>query len=128
MIIMLKEMYYWMIYYIKKIKTNDMPEFSAYLLMCVLAFANFGALFVIVSFLFGFDIKTLNIDRKIIGIIFGLSVMIPNYFLLFAKRKEIVEKYSKLPKNRRIKGIILFWIYSIVSIPLFFKLVENLIR
>ena len=43
-------------------------------------------------------------------------------------QKEIVEKYDQLPQNRRTKGIISFWIYSIVSIPLFFILVAILAR
>jgi len=125
---MIKEIYYWMTFYLRKVPTNDMPQFNAYLLICLLMFANIGSLFEIISFLLKFDIKTLSQDRILIGIIFGLSIMIPNYFLLFAKRKEITEKYDQLPQKRRIKGIILFWIYSIVSIPLFFILVTNLTR
>lgn len=125
---MLGEMYYWMIFYLKKIKTNDMPQFNAYLLICLLIFANIGSLFEVISFLLKVDIKTLTSDYKVIGIIFGLSIMIPNYFLLFAKRNEIIAKYDQLPQKRRTKGIILFWIYSIVSIPLFFILVANLTR
>jgi len=125
---MLKEMYYWMIYFIKKIGTTELTEFNAYLLICILLFANFGTFIVVVSYLIKFDLKTLSQDIQIIGIVFGLSIMIPNYFLLFAKRKEIIEKYNHLPQKRRIIGIISFWIYSIVSIPLFFNLVTNLTR
>lgn len=125
---MLREMYYWMIFYLKKVKTNDMPQFNAYLLICLLMFANIGSLFEIISFLLKLDIKSLTSGYKVIGIIFGLSIMIPNYFFLFAKRKEIIEKYDQLAQKRRTKGIILFWIYSIVSIPLFFILVANLTR
>ena len=125
---MIKEMYYWMMYFLKKIGRTEMLEFNSYLLICILIFANIGSLFEIISFLLKFDIKILSQDRMLIGIIFGLSIMIPNYFLLFVQRKEITEKYDQLPQKRRIKGIILFWIYSIVSIPLFFILVANLTR
>ena len=125
---MIKELYYWMMYFLKKIGRTEMLEFNSYLLICILIFANIGSLFEIISFLLKFDIKTLSQDRMLIGIIFGLSIMIPNYFLLFVQRKEITEKYDQLPQKRRIKGIILFWIYSIVSIPLFFILVANLTR
>ena len=125
---MIKEMYYWLMYFLKKIGRTEMLEFNSYLLICILIFANIGSLFEIISFLLKFDIKTLSQDRMLIGIIFGLSIMIPNYFLLFVQRKEITEKYDQLPQKRRIKGIILFWIYSIVSIPLFFILVANLTR
>lgn len=121
-------MYYWMVFYLRKVPSNDMPQFNAYLLICLLMFANIGSLFEIICSFLNVDVKSLTSDYKVIGIIFGLSIMLPNYFLLFAKRKEITEKYDQLPQKRRIKGIILFWIYSIVSIPLFFILVANLTR
>jgi hypothetical protein len=125
---MIKEMYYWMMYFLQKIGRTDMLEFNSYLLICMLLFSNILTIIVIFCFLLNADIKSLITDYKVTGIIFGLSILIPNYFLLFTKRKEIGKKYDQLPQKRRIKGIILFWIYSIVSIPLFFILVANLTR
>ena len=125
---MIKEIYYWMVFYLRKVPTNDMPQFNAYLLISMLLCFNILTCVILFCFLLRVDIKSLTSDYKVIGFIFGLSIMIPNYFLLFAKRKEITEKYDKLPKKRRIKGIILFWIYSIVSIPLYVILVVNLAR
>jgi len=125
---MIKEMYYWMMYFLKKIGRTDMLEFNSFLLIIMLLCFNILTCVILLCFLLKVDIKSLTSDYKVIGIIFSLSIMIPNYFLLFAKRKEIVEKYDQLPQKRRTKGIILFWIYSIVSIPLFFILVANLTR
>ena len=125
---MIKEMYYWMMYFLKKIGRTDMLDFNSFLLIIMLLCFNILTCVILLCFLLKVDIKSLTSDYKVIGIIFGLSIMIPTYFLLFAKRKEIVEKYDQLPQKRRTKGIILFWIYSIVSIPLFFILVANLTR
>lgn len=125
---MIKEMYYWMIYFLKKIGRTDMLEFNSYLLICILLFSNILTFLLIICFVLHVDIKLLIVDYKVVGIVFGLSIMVSSYFLLFAKRKEIVEKYDQLPQNRRTKGIISFWIYSIVSIPLFFILVAILAR
>jgi len=125
---MIKEMYYWMMYFLKKIGRTDMLDFNSFLLIIMLLCFNILTCVILLCFLLKVDIKSLTSDYKVIGIIFSLSIMIPNYFLLFAKRKEIVEKYDQLPQKRRTKGIILFWIYSIVSIPLFFILVANLTR
>jgi len=121
-------MYYWMIFYLKKVRTNDMPEFNAYLLISLLLIANLWTLVIIVSYLLKLDLKTVSGDAKVIGIVIGLSVMVPNYFLLFANRKEITEKYDQLPQKRRTKAMITFWVYSIVSIPLLFILGTNLTR
>ena len=125
---MIKEMYYWLMYFLKKIGKTEMFGFNSYLLICMMLFSNILTLFVLFCFLLNVDIQSLITDYKVTGIVFGLSVMIPNYFILFTKRKEIVEKYDQLPRKRRIKGMILFWIYSIVSIPLFFILVAILAR
>jgi len=115
-------------YFLKKIGRTDMLEFNSYLLICMLLFFNILTFILVVCFLLNIDIKSLISDYKVTGIIFGLSIIIPNYFILFAKRKEIIEKYDQLSQKSRIKGIIIFWIYSIMSIPLFFILVVNITR
>jgi hypothetical protein len=115
-------------YFLKKIGRTEMLEFNSYLLICMLLVFNILTVVVFMSFILKFDLKSIIQDYKITGIIFGLTIVIPNYFHLFRKRKEIEKKYDQLPKERRIIGMICFWIYSIVSIPLFFKLVEYLIK
>lgn len=124
--IMIKEMYFWLMYYLKKIGRTEMLEFNSYLLICMLLGFNILTVVVFMSFILKFDLKSIIQDYKITGIIFGLTIVIPNYFHLFRKRKEIEKKYDQLPKKRRIIGMICFWVYSIVSIPLFFKLIESL--
>ena len=123
--IMVKEMYFWLMYFFKKIGRTEMLEFNSYLLICMLLGFNILTVLVFMSFILKFDLKSIIQDYKITGIIFGLTIVIPNYFHLFRRRKEIEKKYDQLPKKRRIIGMICFWIYSIVSIPLFFKLIES---
>jgi len=125
---MLREMYYWLMYFLKKIGRTEMLEFNSYLLICMLLCFNIMTTFIIACFLLNIEPKLLITDYKITGIIFGLSIIIPLYFILFARRTQIVEKFDQLPKMRKIRGKIIFWIYSIVSIPLFFILVTQLKR
>ncbi|MBP7612463.1 MAG: hypothetical protein KA753_04815 [Paludibacter sp.] len=122
---MVKEMYFWLMYFFKKIGRTEMLEFNSYLLICMLLGFNILTVLVFMSFILKFDLKSIIQDYKITGIIFGLTIVIPNYFHLFRRRKEIEKKYDQLPKKRRVIGMICFWIYSIVSIPLFFKLIES---
>jgi hypothetical protein len=117
---MLREMYYWMIFHLKKIKTNDMPQFNAYLLICVLVNANLLTLVMITNYLLNFNLTIFSEDSKYIGLVGGLSLMIFNYFYLFRYRKKIIEKYDQLPQKRRVIGITSFWIYSILSLSLLF--------
>lgn len=125
---MLNEVYYWMIYHFKKIGTTELTEFNAYLLVCVLLFANLGTLLMIIAYLLEIDLKTSRQNALFLGYGFGLIVMIINYFILFSRRKEIIEKYDQLSKGRRVKGIICFWLYSILSISLLFIVGVNLTR
>ena len=122
---MVKEMYFWLMYFFKKIGRTEMLEFNSYLLICMLLGFNILTVLVFMSFILKFDLNSIIQDNKITGIIFGLTIVIPNYFHLFRRRKEIEKKYDQLPKKRRVIGMICFWIYSIVSIPLFFKLIES---
>jgi hypothetical protein len=125
---MLSEMYYWMIFYLKKVKTNDMPQFNAYLLICVLVNANLLTIVMGVSYLMNFDLTIFRGDSKYIGLVGGLSLMIFNYFYLFRQRKKIIDKYDQFPQKRRVRGIISFWIYSILSLSLLFIAGVNLTR
>jgi len=124
--IMLQEMYYWMIYYLSKVKTNDMPKFNAYLLICVFLFANMGSIFVITCYLLHLDMSMVITNYKFAGLILAAIVMIPNYFYLFVKKDEICVKYKQSSLQRQQKGKIYFWIYALASIPLYFYLVVNL--
>jgi len=124
---MLQEIYFWMTFYVKKIKTNDTPEFNSYLLMCVLVNANIWTIVIIVSSLLDFNPKSLGENGKTIGLICGLFIMVVNYFLLFSKRKQIYAKYEQLPSHRKARGMIFFWIYAILSLPLLFIAGVNLV-
>ena len=125
---MLDEVYYWMIYHFKKIGTTELTEFNAYLLVCVLLFANFGTLLIIIAYLLEIDLKTSRQNALFLGYGFGLIVMIINYFTLFSRRKEIKEKYDQFSKGRRVKGFICFWLYTTLSVSLLFFAGVNLTR
>lgn len=119
---MLQEPYYWMIFYIKKVRTNDQPYFNSYLLISMLAGFNILTVIMLISYLFNINIRIsfFQENSKIIGIFFGLSVMVFNYFYLFRQREKIVTKYSQLSDRRKTKGQILFWVYAIGSLFLIF--------
>jgi len=82
---MFKEIYFWMYYYIKRIKSNDTPAFSSYLLICILQSFNVGTIGILVNYFL-----KVNIDKNttvLIGIVWAVLLSIINYFLLYAKRE-----------------------------------------
>lgn len=112
---MLKEIYYWMIYYLRKVKTNDMPEFNSFLLVSLTLYFNIATVFIIVKYIFYISIVITKRETTIVGVSSGLCVGFICYLLTYRKKKEIQEKYDNLPQKRRIKGIVTFWIYVILS-------------
>jgi len=121
-VIMLQEMYYWLMYFLGKIGKTEMYDSNSYLLISLLAGLNLLTIIMLFAYLFNIDIRNSLSDRnsKTIAIFFALSVVLVNYFYLFKQRKKIVEKYDELSGKRETQGQILFWIYSVLSLVLFF--------
>jgi len=124
--VMIKEMYYWLMYFLKKIGKTEMIEFNSYLLICMFLIFNIMTIFLLVCFLFKLNINAIVLNYKIAGLTLILPILTLNYVFLYVNRNKIIETYDNLTQKRRLKGMIFFWIYSIISIPLFFFLTTNL--
>jgi hypothetical protein len=122
---MLQEMYYWMMFYLGKVKTNDMPKFNAYLLMCLLVSFNIMTILIVIFSSLNIDHRKLLMSRqdtKIIGGTLEIIVFIFNYFYLYKNINQILQKHDKLVGKRRLRGMFFFWIYAIASIVSLFTL------
>lgn len=123
----MKIVYYWMMHYISKIKSNEMPKFNAYLLVCAMLFANLGSLFVVIKYLFDIEDNILSKQDTIrLGIGIGVIVMIINYFILYKKRNDIEVTYNLVSSKKRMISKVAFWIYSLCSFPLFYFLLATI--
>jgi hypothetical protein len=120
---MLREMYYWMMYFTGKTGRTDMFEFNTYLLTSVPFVFYIMSIFLLFCHAFNIDYSSIVSNYKVCGIVLCTVVFVPLFFFLYKKRKTIVEKYDTLPPKRRIRGKIIFWIYTIVSLPLFYIIV-----
>ncbi len=116
-----------MIYYLSRVKTNDAPKFNAYLLVCLLCGFNFFSICVIG--LYFLKINPQEIDShatKMVGGLSAICIIIYLYLHLYKKRDDIYSTHKRLSLKRKQQGKLLFWIYSLISIPLFFYLAVNL--
>lgn len=123
---MLREMYYWMMFFLKKIGKTEILEFNSYLLICILINANILTIIILASHLLNFDLTQLKEESGIIGLSGAISLLLFNYFYLFKKRSNIILIFENMDNKRRVKGQILFWVYSTMSIFLFFYIGINL--
>jgi hypothetical protein len=122
---MIKEMYYWMMYFIGKIGKTEIFGYNSYLLISMLVGFNIVTIVIVVSYLFNVQLKELGIDKQttqFIGITFGLAVVVANYFYLYKNQKKICQKYDELKGRRKVLGMIFFWVYVIASAVLLFTL------
>lgn len=122
---MFKELYYWMYYYLRQIKTNKTPAFNAYVIICALNGMNIETLAAIVNYFAKIDgtkFSAVYVGGGLAGILY-----IINYFSFYSKRKDIFEKHDKLEGIRKTKGQIYFWLYIVLTFVIFFLVVANLV-
>ena len=122
---MFSELYYWMYMTLRKIKTNDMPAFNAYILICLLQIFNIATIATIINYFLN-----INIGKDIAGyggLGLAFIMAITNRFILYNKREIIFKQYDNLPIDRRTKGQIYFWLYLVLSIVIFFVVIANLV-
>jgi len=112
-----------------KVKTNDTPAFSAYLLVCMLMCFNILTVIILLCYFCDISLKKdININATYLGLILAIGISIINYFTLFSKRTAIFEKYKEKYKKRESKRKIMWRIYEILSYLAFFIACANLIR
>jgi hypothetical protein len=123
---MFEEIYYWIYFYLKRIKTNDTPAFNAYLLICTIQFFNFGTLLVLIDYFWKVEYEKNTVMCMELLVAGALCIL--NYFLFYSKREVIFLKYIDLIPQRRVRGKIFFWIYILFSFSIFFISVANLVK
>jgi hypothetical protein len=90
---------------------------------------NILTVLLIVCYLSNINLKEFDPQTiKIAGGIFAIGVIIFNYFHLYKNRDHICKQYDDLSGQRRIKGMVIFWFYALLSIALLFIVGVNLSR
>jgi hypothetical protein len=111
--------------YLSKIKTNQTPAFNAYVIISVLQMFNLGTIGVWLNYFLSIDF---NRNSAVYIGLFSIGILyILNYFILYARRKIIFEKYKDLITDRKKRGQIYFWLYIVLTFFIFFVSVANLV-
>lgn len=112
-----------MYFNLRKVKTNDMPAFNAYALICVLQLFNITTLLVLINYFINIKLeKDAAIYTSLIG---GIIILIFNRFLLYNKREIIFKKYDNKNPSRKTKGQLFFWLYVLLSLIILFVAISN---
>jgi len=122
---MFSELFYWLFELLRKDRPNESPGFDAYLGISLLQCMNILILFGVANFFLEFNISK-NLAASS-GIFLYIFITIVNFFTLFRKKSEIVNRYENLSRKRRMKGILFFWGYVLSTIVLFIIVLTNLV-
>lgn len=119
---MLKEIYFWSVYFMKRNKKDNNPEFNALFLNGLLLGFNSITLLKIIVIVLNFDIKKLINENNyvLIGVMYGMFILLICYFYLYKKRKVIYAKYEHMPLKRQMVGKIYYWCCLLITLPLFY--------
>jgi len=122
---MFTELYYWTYSILKKIKTNDNPEFNAFLGISSFQYLNVASLFGVANYFL-----VLNTTKNLVilvSILVLAAIAIVNYYSFFSKRDTIKKKFEKFSPSRRMKGQIFLLLYVLTTLILFIYVLANLI-
>jgi hypothetical protein len=110
---MYKTTFYWINYYLSKLKRNVPPSYDAYLLVILLQTINIiGVGRIVYNFT---HFKIAKETATYTGIILAILLFLGNFFYLFKRRVEILKKINEYPEKKLLTSKIVFWIYVFSS-------------
>jgi hypothetical protein len=121
-----KIIYYNFFKIIGKIKTNDNPAFSAFLLICLLQQINLLTITAPLYFFYELHISK-NTGVYFSSLLFFLISAI-NYFLILKKKHDIVKEYEQMTIKKQLHGRIYSWLYVLISVLAFYFVLNFFVR
>lgn len=117
---MFKVINYWLCSYLRKVKSNKSPELTATLSISLSQSCNVFTLFIIIRHYF--NIHFSNNDIQLYGLSILVIIAIINHLVLLRKsvREAFFKRYESSSDKKKERDKFIFWIYMVVSVPLFF--------
>lgn len=111
----------------KRVKTNDTPFTNAFVFVSVCLGFNIVTITAFLAYIFGLEIAMGKNTVIYVGIGLALILYIINYFLLYSKRKLIVNKFEKFTQKRKTIGLIYWGLYVILTFVIFALVIKNFV-
>jgi len=116
---MYKAFYYWIYYYLTKIRTNDDPAFNSLMIITLLQGCNLISIGRLI-----FKANHLHLEKQnaiILGSVFVVGLMVFNYLYLYHRRSVIFETARAYKKLKTNLTRFIFWLYVIGSMAFFYS-------
>lgn len=118
---MYKTIYYWIYYYLTKVRTNDDPAFNSLMIIILLEGCNLISIGRLV-----FKANHLFLEKQnaiILGSIVVVGLMVFNYFYLYHSRSVIFETARAYKKSKTNLTKFIFWLYVVGSMAFFYSVI-----
>src|SRR6266568_2033565 len=110
--------FYYIIYKnFKNTKTNTTPALNALIILLILQTLNLSSIYMLLNY----HLKLYFTKNECItgGVVLFIILFIPNYIFLMSKIDTICKRYENDTKLEKIKSIIYFALYIVVSVGIF---------
>jgi Na+-driven multidrug efflux pump len=110
--------FYWLCYYLHKIKSNSNPEKNAFFILTMHLFFNFTTILIILRYIFKFELS--HNEYTWIVIIYSIIAYTLNAIIFRKEAREKTKKeYVNIPEKQKKLDKIIFWSYMLLTLPLF---------
>jgi hypothetical protein len=119
--------FYYRIYQLlKQVKSNNTPALNALLLLGLIQTINIATILSIIKIFTKIEIGKQQIT--IGGLAISIILLITEFKTLFRKKDEIFEQYKNETKEEIQRGTVCILLYIIISVAIFFVIVETFIK
>jgi hypothetical protein len=105
--------YYWIYYYLTRLKRTATPGYDTILFIGILQLFNIIS---VGRFLFRFvNIEITRNTSIYLGLLLAAILLILNFFYLYKRKEKIFKKILEYTKPKRRISNVIFWIYILLS-------------
>ncbi len=117
---MIKNLFYFLYWFYTKSKAIKNPAIHSFVDICVIIAFNIATLYNISFHFLDISLANKGINGGFLGLIFGVIIMIVNYFTWYSKRKIIIARYEQMPRKEKVRRSIFAITYVVVSLLCFY--------
>lgn len=117
---MIKNLFYFLYWFYAKSERIKNPSLQSFLNICIIIAFNIATLYNILFHFFDISLANKGINGGFWGLMFGIIIILINYYSWYSKHQVIISMYEKMSKKEKVRRSVLAIIYALISILLFY--------
>jgi hypothetical protein len=117
---MIKDLFYFLYWFYAKSEKIENPAIYSFVNICVIIAFNIATIYNILFHFFDISIVNKGINVRLWGVVFGIILMIINYFTWYNKRQIIISKYKQMARKEKVRRSVFAILYVVISLLCFY--------